>query len=334
MSNAVSSYFGTVATTFGRGWNHFWFTLSRPTTLGLMRLVVGLIALHWYWSYYPDLDLLFGPAGIIDEQALNSWRGPDSWNNKPTFTLFDWIGDISTLGFMYWLGFGVIALFAAGVLSRVTTVLAFIFVASLIHRGPMLVRPFEDLLAMTMFYLCFGAIGGAFSIDALIKRRRQGDRAVDDNVSWGTTVSTRLIQVHLVLVHFGMAVSQLAAQSSNTVPTWWLGRALWGFAGKPESSYLDLTWLADHLYLLNLWTYAVVIYEIAFALFIWRPLARPFLLAVSIPVWGSIGLASGDLPFAAIMLAATLAFVPPEWLDRHGLTAKTDPTNRSSIAST
>ncbi len=148
------------------------------------------------------------------------------------------------------------------------------------------------------------------------KRRRHGDKSVDDYYSWGTTVATRLIQVHLALIHFGMAVSQLAAQNTNTSPTWWLGRALWGFAGNPDSSYLDLTWLADNLYLLNLWTYSVVIYEIAFALLIWHRLARPILLAASIPVWGSIGLASGDLPFAAIMLAATLAFVPSEWMDR------------------
>ncbi len=167
MPNVVLDYFNTLAATFGRGWNRFWFTPSRPTTLGLIRLVVGVIALHWYWSYGSDLDLLFGPAGVINDQALESWRGPETLNNKPVFTLFDWIEDSSTLVFFYWLGFGVIALFAAGVLSRVTTVLALVFVLSLIHRGPMLVRPFEDVLAMTMFYLCFGANGGAFSVDAL-----------------------------------------------------------------------------------------------------------------------------------------------------------------------
>ena len=68
---------------------------------------------------------------------------------------------------------------------------------------------------MTMFYLCFGATGGAFAVDALFKRRRHGDKSVDDNWSWGTTVATRLIQVHLALIHFGMAVSQLAAQNTK-----------------------------------------------------------------------------------------------------------------------
>ncbi len=169
MPNAVLDYFNTLAATFGCGWNRFWFTPSRPTTLGLMRLVVGVIALHWYWTYNSDLELLFGPAGVIGEQTLESWRGPDALNNNPVFTLFDWIEDSSTLGFMYWLGFGVIALFAAGVFSRVTAVLALVFVLSMIHRGPMLVRPFEDVLAMTMFYLCFGATGGAFAVDALFK---------------------------------------------------------------------------------------------------------------------------------------------------------------------
>jgi hypothetical protein len=191
----------------------------------------------------------------------------------------------------------------------VTSVAAFIVVVSLIHRGPMLVQAMEDVLAMVMLYLCLGPSGAAFSLDQLWRKRKSAaSPKADVPASVGANIALRLIQIHLALYHFGMAISQLGDE------TWWMGRALWGFIGKPESAYVDLTFLADHLFLLNAWTHAVVIFELAFALLIWNRLARPILFVAAVLVWGGVGLVSGMLGFSAVMLAASLAFVPPEWL--------------------
>jgi hypothetical protein len=59
-----------------------------------------------------------------------------------------------------------------------------------------------------------------------------------------------------------------------------------------------------------------VLFEFAFALLIWSRLARPILFVAAVLVWGSVGLVSGMVDFALVMLAATLAFVPAEWLAR------------------
>ena len=32
----------------GAGWNRFWYTPSDPYTLGVMRLLVGLVMTYWY----------------------------------------------------------------------------------------------------------------------------------------------------------------------------------------------------------------------------------------------------------------------------------------------
>jgi hypothetical protein len=307
MANANQSHRkASLASEFGRGWNRFWFAPASPAPLGLIRLVVGIIALWWYLSYYPDLQFLFGPEGIIDRGALAQWRG-----SNPVFSIFDWAQSASSLWFAYAAGAVVLLLFAAGLFSRVTSVAAFIVVVSLIHRGPMLAQAMEDVLAMVMFYLCLGPSGAAFSLDRLWKNRTiaAADQATAA-ASIGANIALRLIQIHLAAYHFGMAISQLADE------TWWMGRALWGFIGKPQSAYVDMTFLADHLFLLNAWTHAVVIFEFAFALLIWNRLARPILFAAALLVWLSIGLISGMLGFAAVMLGATLAFVPPEWLTR------------------
>jgi hypothetical protein len=306
MQSVTESYWGKLSSEFGRGWNRFWFTPVSSAPLGLIRLVIGLVAIFWYLSFYPDLQFFFGPDGIIDPNTLEQWRGPVA-----VFSIFDWPQSAASLWFTYWVGLGALVLFTVGLFSRVTSVVAFVVVISLIHRGPMLARPMEDVLAMVMLYLCIGPSGGAFSLDRLWRKQSSstGD-SIATPPSTSANIALRLIQVHLALIHFAMAIGQLRDDS------WWMGRAMWGFIGKTDSAYIDMTWLADYMYLLNLWTHGIVIFEFAFALLIWNRLARPILFAAAVLVWGSVALVSGMVDFALVMLAATLAFVPPEWLLR------------------
>ncbi|HZZ73705.1 MAG TPA: hypothetical protein VFE24_15750, partial [Pirellulales bacterium] len=51
---------------------------------------------------------------------------------------------------------------------------------------------------------------------------------------------------------------------------------------------------------------------------IWNRLARPLLLALSVVMWGSLCLLTGDVLFSLIMIAAGLAFVSPRWLRNLG----------------
>jgi hypothetical protein len=306
MPSVTESYWGKLSSEFGSGWNRFWFTPASSAPLGLIRLLIGLIALFWYLSFYPDLQFFFGPSGIIDPQTLAQWRGPVA-----VFSIFDWPQSAGSLWFTYWVGLGALMLFTAGLFSRVTSVVAFIFVISLIHRGPMLARPMEDVLAMVMLYLCIGPSGGSFSLDRLWRKQSSAaDETIATPPSTSANIALRLIQVHLALIHFAMAIGQLRDDS------WWMGRAMWGFIGKPDSAYVDMTWLADYMYLLNLWTHGIVVFEFAFALLIWNRLARPILFVAAVLVWGSVGLVSGMVDFSLVMLAATLAFVPAEWLVR------------------
>jgi hypothetical protein len=267
-----------------------------------------VIALWWYLCYFPDLQFVFGPEGIISHQAIERWRE----QSPPAFSIFDWSQTAGALWFTYFAGLLVLVLFAAGLFSRLTSVAAFLVVVSLIHRGPMLARPMEDVLAMAMLYLCFGPTGAAFSLDRL--RKKQSVAAKEEKLppapSVGANIALRLIQVHLALLHFGMAIGQLRDDS------WWMGRAIWGYISKPDSGYIDMTWLADHIFLLNLWTHGIVVFEFAFALLIWNRLARPILFVATVIVWGSVGLIGGMLDFTAVMLGATLAFLPAEWLNR------------------
>jgi hypothetical protein len=215
-----------------------------------------------------------------------------------------------------------------GVLTRISTIAALVFVLSFIHRAPMLTRYVEGILPMLMFYLCLGPSGACLSVDAYIRQRRQSVAtiAAPSTLSSAAIVAIRVIQVHLALVYAAMAIAQLQGDK------WWQGTAVWWLMARPESRLIDLTGLSStgiaFEYLINLWTYAIVLYELCFAVFIWNPLARPMLLIIGVFVWGGLALIGGSVSFCVLMLAATLAFLRPEtlrrWCGRFGIEKFTD----------
>ncbi|MDZ4819056.1 MAG: hypothetical protein SGJ20_08795 [Planctomycetota bacterium] len=308
MSNACISYSQTLVQEFGRGWNRFWFTPSDGRVLGMIRILTGLSAIWWYLSYYPDLEGWFGPDGLFSVAATEQFVG-----GRTYFSIFDHANTLGNLWATYWIGLVFIVLATVGFYTRIFSVLAFVWVVSLLWRAPMLSRPVDDILTMLMFYLCIGSAGAQFSLDRLLRDRKTAAgtspqiQVREGGSSW-STVALRLIQVHTTLILVASAIAQLRGD------TWWTGVALWGFIGKPESAYVDFTWIHQYPYLLNFLTLGFVIFELAFAILIWNRLARPLLLVLSLPVWVGIGLMSGMLSFTLLIFTAGLAFMPPEWL--------------------
>ncbi len=191
-----------------------------------------------------------------------------------------------------------------------TAVLAWLAMLSYFQRGPMLIGQTELVMAMLMFYLCLGPCGARFSLDRLLAKRRHRDQAVQlaklDQPRVGATISLRLIQVHLTVAYLMMGLAKM-----NSVG-WLQGDAVWWIAARPDTRLIDLTGvLADQIYLINAWSHAIVIFELAFAVFIWNRLARPLLLLLAVPMWCSLAVISGLSTFSLAMLVANLAFVSP-----------------------
>jgi len=307
-----------IPTRFGRAWTAFWFTPSDPIVLSLLRVLVGTVALWWYLSFLPDLQHWFGPQGVFTLNMAQSLRG-----DRPAISLLDFVNSSSQLWLVYGLGVVALVMMLCGAVTRISTIAALIFVLSFIHRAPMLTRYVEGILPMLMFYLCLGPSGACFSVDACIRQRRQSVAtiAAPNTLSSAATVAIRVMQVHLTLVYAAMAIAQLQGDK------WWQGTAVWWLMARPESRLVDLTGLSStgiaFEYLVNLATYAIVLYEISFAVLIWNPVARPILLLAGVFIWGGLALIGGSVSFCVLMFAATLAFLRPEtlrnWCARCGI---------------
>lgn len=297
------SYFAGLSEAVGRSWNRFWFKPSDPFGLSVIRLLTGIVALGVYFTYWPDLEQFFGHAGLMPRDTVLQLR------DARVFSVFDYAQSAASLAAFFWVGAAAILLFTCGLLTRVTSWLALLAYLSILHRGPMVARPVDDIVAMLLFYLCLGPCGAALSLDALFARKTI-DGAGKPPLSWMATISRRLMQVHLTAIYAAMAIAKIKG------PVWWSGTAVWGLIAKSDVRLVNLTALSNLnlVFVINAWTLAIVLYEACFAVLIWNRWARPILLLVGLPIWLGTALLTGQVSWVLIMLVANLAFVSPEFL--------------------
>jgi len=318
MFERFSNYFSEMGDRLGSGWNRFWFTPTDPRPLAWLRIAVGLVAFWFVASYSFDLVWLFGQDGLISVEAIDTLHEQQA--QRPwTFSYFWYASSPSALWTLHILGMLIVAAFVAGLYSRISAVLSLLVVISYIHRAPLLTGVAEPVLTMLMFYLCLGPTGACLSVDAWLARRKKTDKkdgAADEAKgparSWTANLALRLIQVHVALIYLMMGL----AKFRDPTDVWWLGEATWWLMAQPDSRWIDLTgfFAPDRpvsTYLLNAWTHAILIFELAFALLIFNRWARPLLLTISVPMWISLALIASDVSgLCLLMLIANIAYVP------------------------
>lgn len=57
-----------------RAWDRFWFRPADPTVLGMVRILVGLVALYVHAAYTPDLLDFVGPNGWVSQETMDGFR--------------------------------------------------------------------------------------------------------------------------------------------------------------------------------------------------------------------------------------------------------------------
>jgi hypothetical protein len=308
MFATVSDYFSSVTEHVGRAWNRFWFLPTDPLTLSVIRVLAGLIAFYTVLTFTPDLIAFFGPHGLLGLENISRMQEP-TYFSFSYFWLFD---DPVQLQVAHWIGLTVLGMFTLGLFTRVTSVLALVVTLAYFHRGFALISEMEYMLAFVMFYLCLGPSGEYFSLDRLLHKRRSTAGAPTGVTiakkspvgHWSATVALRLIQIHLTLVYFMMAVAQLRED------TWWDGTAVWWIGGRQDSAMIDISFLHSLPFIVNLCTLGFVVFEICFGALAWNRVLAPLMVVLSVFAWTSLGLIAGMLPFASIMITAGLAFIP------------------------
>ncbi len=318
-----------------RGWNAFFFEPADPTSLGLIRVFVGLLGFWSLFVYGLDLADYFGPDGWADVATVRAVQAARS-SHHAVWSFWFLVPD--ALARPVWMVcLVVLALYAVGFSSRITAVLAWVIIVSTVRRVPFSLYGFDQHLSAWALYLAVtGASGQAVSLDRFLGRwktsRAEASRPRRDGrwISAGgvpaPTVSAnlalRLIQLQLCLVYGMAGLAKLQGQG------WWNGMAIWGTLAAGEFRLFDLTWLAAFPLLLNVMTHLGLAAEISYPVLIWiRPL-RPLVLATVLALHVGIELTLGLGEFALVMIAGNLAFVSGRWL-RSLVTGPLDSTARA-----
>ncbi len=306
----------------GACWNRFWFTATDPVSLGWIRLLTGLVALYLLLTLSFDLNRFFGPDGYLPLRTSVDWY---EWfidtGGEPMlkYSYLSYLQTPAQLAAAHWVGIGIVLLFTAGVMTHVTSVLSLVVMLTYFHRAPMITAQVEPIIAMLMFYLCLGPAGAAVSVDAwLQERKRRADlklkpeEALAVQPRWSATVVLRLIQIHLCAFYLMGFIAKISGGAVGNV--WLRGEAMWWVITEPDMPLVDFTWIGRFPVLIDVWTFAVLLFEFSFPLLVWNRLLRPVMLAISVPMWISLGLASGLMTYALAMLIGGLAFADPQWL--------------------
>ena len=308
---AVNRYFANLTAAGGAWWNRFWFTPTPATTLGAVRIATGLLALCAVATYAPDLERWFTDDGMLPLSLIRDlYRVPGQVLGQRS--LFDMLPD-AALWPAYWGSLAALALFTLGIGGRMVAVAAATVTISFFARAPLVTREFESILSMLLIYLCIGRCSDAFSILSLWRRDHVPTPTLQppayslQPASPFNTISLRIIQLHIALVHLMMGYAQLAAAEG----AWWSGEGVWLAAARPGMSLVDLSGLADHPRIVAAWSHAITLYLLAFPFAVWNRLARPLLLALGAVVWISFAVASGWVPFCLAMLTGIAAFIEP-----------------------
>ena len=293
-------------------WNRFWFTPRKPLTLALMRILVGSIVFYTHLVWTLELSTFFGDQGLLPSEYRRVLFG-----NAFGWSHLDWFPS-SALMAVHVVGLVVVLMFTLGLFTRSTAVLTALLVISYANRGTGALFGLDQINAFLCMYLAIGNSGARLSVDSIRGRasklagqgRADGNRAtaVSAGGSIWNNIATRLIQVHMCIVYLFAAIGKLQGE------TWFTGEAIWRALANREYQTIDMTWLADHMWLVAIITLVALAWELAYPALIWPRLSRPLMLGIGVLVHLGIGLCMGMLTFGLIMIVGNIAFIEPRTL--------------------
>jgi hypothetical protein len=288
-------------------WREFWFKPADPIPLAVMRILFGGMLFYTHLVWGMNLKGFFGPSGWQGDTLVHTFQqGQYAWS-------FWWLVPGGLHLTVHILCLVVLALFAFGVFTPVTSILAYLITVSYAYRAPLANFGLDQINAIAALYLAIGPSGAALSIDRLWRRKRAwrnlgiaGRPSVEEAVvpSARANLALRLIQVHLCVIYIFACGSKLQGES------WWGGQAIWQAVSNLEYQSTDLTWLAWYPWLVNVLTHGTVIWEMTFWALVWRPLCRPVVLLIGVAIHLGIGAFMGMWTFGLAMIFLYVAFVP------------------------
>ena len=168
--------------------------LEDPRMFAVMRIGMALMTIQCFWNLRPYWRMLWSDEGMFTIEdarsrmggsSLSGWTPEDGFLDGFAFLKFLWgkhsvffldaaPDHVETYMFVF---FGVLLLYAAGVLSRITGVLAWLMMSSVYNHNTLYMEGTDTVYRAFFFILLFARTGAAWSVDNVVRcwwLRRRG----------------------------------------------------------------------------------------------------------------------------------------------------------------
>ena len=299
MTSVVHSAKGW-GTDLARGWNRFWFATADPHMLALIRILAGSMLFYTHLVWALDLMDFLGPNSWLPRQlARDLHRGSYAWS-------YLWyVESPAGLWALHSVALIILAMFTAGLFTRITSVLAWLITVSYCHRLTGAFFGLDPINSMLAMYLMVGPSGAVYSVDHWLATRRTGRPSPPAQATVTANIAIRLIQLHMCVIYLFGGISKMRGQ------LWWDGSAVWYAIANLEYQSWDITWLINYPWLIALLTHITVIWETYYCVLVWPKATRPITLLLAVCVHSGIALCLGMITFGLVMIIGNLAFVSP-----------------------
>ena len=241
--------------------------LEDPRMFAVMRVGMALMTIQCFWNLRPYWRMLWSDEGMFTAEdarsrmgssALSGWTPEDGfldwwaygkflWGKHSAFFLDAAPEWVETYMFIF---FGVLLLYAFGVLSRVTGVIAWLMMSGIYNHNTLYLEGTDTVYRTFWFILLFCRTGAAWSVDNLVRcwwlRRRGKLQEVGLPPSPGRHPVYRLVPSWPRYLMMGQLIAIYTSTGMvKTGNVWANGDAL----------YYSLN--LDHFYRFELWTQMV-----------------------------------------------------------------------------
>jgi hypothetical protein len=276
-------------------WERFWFAGQRTSTLTLMRIAFGLVALGWAIALGHDLFNFFGESGVVQQQPET-----ESWG------LLRYLHGDTALICIYAALLVAAVCTTLGLGTRVAMLVLFVAIISFERRNPYVFNSGDAVLRNTAFFLMLAPCGAALSLDRVIRRRADVPEFPVRSM-W----PVRLIQVQLSAIYL------FAVWAKVRGVTWNDGTAVSYALRLDDLARFPLPgFVATSPLIASLATYGTLATELAIAVLVWNGRARRYVLAAGVLLHCFIDYSIYVGFFSYAMFVMYLAFLPPETAER------------------
>ena len=245
-------------------WDGWWFSEVDLRNVALLRIGFGLLALWMYLPMWGDLSWALADSGVFPLVDRNAAYGPHriSLFANPWFQ----VGDLVTIQWLFAGFLGVLVLVVLGVFSRVTVLVAWLFIVSMANRAAVWTDGSDVVLKIFGFYLLFMPTGRVWSVDAV----RRGGVPLPAS-AW----ALRLFQLQVCILYVKTGLVKFFNSQ------WQAGDAVFQSISTEYFWRFRMEWLLSSSlfqWVCEVMTWATLAFEIGFPLVFFRRLRHPMLI--------------------------------------------------------